>query len=328
MAGTTDAVAMSSGTAALVAAVKALGLGPEDEVITSPFTFAATLTAVIEAGAVVRLVDIDPHDYTIDPELVAAAITPATKAIMPVHLYGYPADMQRLEEIAAGSHIPIIEDAAQAHGARVGSRPVGTWGMGAFSFYATKNITTGEGGMVTTNNPAWADRLRLLRNQGMRARYEYELPGHNYRMTELQAAIGLAQLNSFEEWSARRRSNAQKLTAALDGTKGVELPFESAERHHAYHQYTIRVSESAAVSRDDLSKGLGRRGIETAIYYPRVAHDYECYRSHPQVRAAPVPHAQRAAQEVLSLPVHQWLKDDDIDEIAQAVTEVLSDTPH
>jgi perosamine synthetase len=323
IAGTTHAVATSSGTSALVACLQALALGPGDEVITTPFTFVATLNAILEAGATVRLVDIDPISFTIDPEQVASTITPATKAIIPVHLYGYPADMDRLERVAHNAGVTLIEDAAQAHGARIDSRSVGSWGMGVFSFYATKSITTGEGGMITTNDDMVADRLRLLRNQGMRARYDYEVVGHNYRMTDVQAAIGLSQLPLLEEWTNRRRSNASILTESLRGTQGIDLPVETGTRRHAFHQFTIRVRDNASLDRNGLAAALRDRGVETGIYYPRAAHDYECFRRHPLVIPSDVPQALRAAREVLSLPVHQWLSTGDLERIAESVKSSL-----
>jgi dTDP-4-amino-4,6-dideoxygalactose transaminase len=324
VAGTAHAVATTSGTSALVACVQALDLGPGDEIITTPFTFVATINAVLEAGASVRLVDILPGDFTIDPDRVAAALTPRTRAVIPVHLYGYPADMGRLAPLAADAGVAIIEDAAQAHGARVGGRPVGSWGLGVFSFYATKNMTTGEGGMVTTDDDALADRLRLLRNQGMRARYQYEIAGHNYRMTDLQAAIGLAQLAHLEEWTNRRRANAALLTEALRGTDGIDLPGEADDRHHVYHQYTIRVRDDAPLGRDALAARLRELGVETGIYYPHVAHDYDCFRDHPLVHAEPVPHAHEAADRVLSLPVHQWLVPAHVEQVAESVRTALA----
>ncbi len=323
IAGTAHAVATSSGSSALGACIEALGLKPGDEVITTPFTFVATLNAILEAGATARLVDINPTDFTIDPDQVALAITPATTAILPVHLYGYPADMARLEHLARKADVAIIEDAAQAHGARVGSQPVGSWGSGVFSFYATKNVTTGEGGMVTTNDEDVADRLRLLRNQGMRTRYHYEVAGHNYRMTDVQAAIGLSQLAHLEEWTNQRRSNARVLSEALRGVEGIDVPVEDGNRYHVYHQFTIRVRREAALQRDDLAAALWERGIETRVYYPRAAHEYDCFRGHPLVRPTPMPQVSRAAREVLSLPIHQWLSSEDLERIVESVTDAL-----
>ena len=206
LVGVQHAVATSSGTTALLAAFQALEIGPGDEVITTPFTFVASLNAILAVGATARFVDIRSDDFTLDMSLVKEALRPGTRAILPVHLYGYPADMLSLMKLVASSGIAVIEDAAQAHAASVAERSVGSFGTGIFSFYATKNITTAEGGMVTTSDDAVADRLRLLRSQGMRGRYEYELPGYNYRMTELQAALGVTELGRLDDYTERRRA--------------------------------------------------------------------------------------------------------------------------
>ena len=320
---TSHAIAVNNGTTALVAAMQGLGIGPGDEVITTPFTFVATLNAILEAGAVARLVDIDPEDFTIDPAAVADAIGPATRAIMPVHLYGCPADMDRLQKVADGADLAIIEDAAQAHGAQIDGRPVGSWGLGCFSFYATKNVTSGEGGMITTDDDDVADRLRLLRNQGMRARYEYVLPGHNYRMTELQAAVGLSQLPHLERWTERRRRNAAVLREALADVEGLTVPAEPSGRRHVNHQFTVRITDQARVDRDAVATLLLEAGIETGVYYPRLTNDYDCYRSHPQVSVGQVTRAGDAAREVLSLPVHQWLEPGEVDRVASTLVDIL-----
>ncbi|HVX21082.1 MAG TPA: DegT/DnrJ/EryC1/StrS family aminotransferase [Acidimicrobiales bacterium] len=321
--GVAHAVAVSSGTTALVAAVQALDLRPGDEVVTTPFTFVATLNAILEAGAVARLVDIEPGTFTINPDRVAEAIGPSTRAIMPVHLYGLPADMPRLSELAGEAGISLIEDAAQAHGAVVAGRPVGSWGIGAFSFYATKNLTTGEGGVVTTDDDALADRLRLLRNQGMRARYQYEVAGHNYRMTELQAAIGLSQLPHLDDWTSARQRHAQILRDALSGIQGLSLPDNDHSRTHVFHQFTVRIGDAARVDRDAVATALHKAGVESGIYYPKLTFDYDCYRDHPQVQVDQAPVASAAARQVLSIPVHQWLTNADLDAIATAMIGVL-----
>jgi perosamine synthetase len=322
--GADHAVAVSSGTIALVAAFDALRLAPGDEIITTPFTFVATLNAALQAGATVRLVDIRDDDYTIDPEAVRAAVTRRTRAIVPIHIYGYPADLPSLAKIASDIGAVIIEDAAQAHAATVEGRPVGTWGMGAFSFYATKNLTTGEGGMVTTDVQDWADHIRLLRNQGMRQRYEYLLQGNNYRMTEVQAAIGLAQICHLHDWTERRREHARRLSAGLADLDGVVLPREAAGRQHVYHQFTIRLAPASGLSRDLVAADLRNEGIETGVYYPRLCHDHPCFQSLPTIIPMPLPVATRMVDEVLSLPVHQWLSDEDVDQIVDALRSVIS----
>ena len=315
------AVAVNNGTSALVAAIRALGIGPGDEVITSPFSFVATLNAVLESGATCRFADIGP-DFCIDPAAAAALITPRTRALLPVHLYGLPADMDALMPLARQHGLAVVEDAAQAHGARVNGRAVGSFGVGCFSFYATKNVMCGEGGMITTNDDVLADRLRVLRNQGMRARYQYEMPGHNYRLTEVQAAIALPQVRALGEITAARRRNADRLTAGLSDLPGVLLPHVPEGREHVFHQYTIRLIATGR-TRDEIAARLADRGIGTGCYYPALMHDYDCYRSHPQVVVDPTPRAQEACAQVLSLPVHPHLSAADCDRIVTAVREAL-----
>jgi perosamine synthetase len=323
LCGTRHAVAVSSGTTALVAAMEALGIGPGDEVITSPFTFVATVNAVLEAGATVRLADIDPVSYTVLPGEIEQRLTDRTRAVVPVHLYGHPADMGGITAMIDSTPIAVVEDAAQALGATEGGRSVGTFGLGCFSLYATKHVTTGEGGMVTTDDDGLADRLRLLRNQGTRARYEYELPGHNYRLTDLQAALALPQMKRHPDRSARRRHHAARLTEGLAGVPGIVTPATREGATHAFHQYTVRVTSDARLQRDELSRALHAEAIETAIYYPKPIHAYDCYRHHPLVRVEPMPEAERASAEVLSLPVHPSLSDDDIDRIVETVRKLL-----
>ena len=224
LCGVPHAVAVNNGTTALVAAFEASGIGPGDEVVTSPFTFVATVNAALEVGATVRFGDIRDDDFCLDPDRLGDVIGPRTKAVVPVHLYGQCADMDAIAAIAADRGLTVVEDAAQAHGATLHGRPAGSWGTATFSFYATKNITTGEGGMVTTADDAVADRLRLLRNQGMRRRYEYEVPGHNWRMTDLHAALALPQLTTYPQAVAARQANADRLSAGLRDLPGVVVP--------------------------------------------------------------------------------------------------------
>ena len=322
LAGTAHAVAVSSGTTALVATLEALGVGAGDEVLTSPFTFVATLNAILEAGAIAAFVDIG-DDFAIPAERVASSIGSSTRVVMPVHLYGLPADMVAIADIAQQRGVAIVEDASQAHGATAGGRAVGSFGAGCFSLYATKNVTAGEGGVVTCNDEQLADRLRLLRNQGMRERYRYEIAGHNYRMTDLQAAVAVAQLERLGERTDRRRMNAALLDAALAGVPGLVRPRVPAGREHVWHQYTVRIAPDARCNREEVARQLRERGIETGIYYPEVVFDHACYREHPRVKAAEVPNARAAAREVLSLPVHPGLSESDIDRVATAVREVL-----
>jgi dTDP-4-amino-4,6-dideoxygalactose transaminase len=325
--GTTHAVAVANGTVALTAALRALGVGPGDEVVTSAFTFVATLNAILECGATPRFADIDPVTYNVDPESLERVCTERTRVVMPVHLYGQPADMTAIAKVAERAGASIVEDAAQAHGARVDGATVGGFGLATFSLYATKNITSGEGGVVTTNDDALADRLRLLRNHGMRARYEYELQGTNFRMTDVQAAIALPQLARLRETTARRQVNAAQLSEGLADLPGLITPVTTPGRDHVWHQYTVRITDDAPLDRDALAAALTDRGVQSGIYYPRVVFDYESYQQHPLVLAADVPHAREAARQVLSLPVHPHLSGDDLDRIVGAVRDAFGAQP-
>ena len=321
--GVKHAVAVNNGTTALVVAMEALAIGAGDEVITSPFTFVATLNAILESGATARFADIG-SDFNIDVECVASAVTDRTRALMPVHLYGYMADMDPLMGVATAHGLHVIEDAAQAVGAEYKGKRAGSFGVGCFSLYATKNLSTGEGGVVTTNDDGIADRLRLLRNQGMRQRYQYEIPGHNYRLTNLAAAVGIPQLGRLEEINEVRQKNAAVLRNGLSGVAGLVPPPEPAVgRNHVYHQFTVRITDEAAVSRDEFIAALTERGIGCGIYYPRVVFDYDSYRNHPRVVLADVPNATLAANEVVSLPVHPHLSASDLEQIVSAVRQVL-----
>jgi dTDP-4-amino-4,6-dideoxygalactose transaminase len=315
-------VAVANGTVSLVAALQALQLPPGGEVITSPFTFVATLNAILEAGLVARFADIG-DDFCVDPEQVEAQVSDRTSALMPVHLYGQPADMPLLVQLAHHHGLAIVEDAAQAHGARIDGRAVGSFGVGSFSLYATKNLMSGEGGLVTTNDSALADRLRLLRNQGMRARYQYEVAGHNYRMTELQAAVAIPQLARLAERTERRRANASRLTAGLAGVPGIVTPTVVPGREHVWHQYTVLVTEDSGRTRDDVAAQLDARGIGNGMYYPKPVYDYDCYRDHPRVVVEPMPRAEAVARQCLSLPVHPFLSDHQVDEVVAAVREAV-----
>jgi perosamine synthetase len=323
VAGARHAVAMNNGTSALIAALMAHDIGPGDEVITSPLTFVATLNAILLVGATPRFVDIG-DDFNLNPSLLADAITPATRAIVPVHLYGYPADMDQICEVSKNRGIVIVEDAAQAVGACQRGRATGSFGAGCFSFYATKNITTAEGGAVVTDDDTIATELRILRNQGQRSRYEYQRPGYNFRMTELQAAIGVGQLARLPQIVSARRSNARFLAEALSGTPGVIVPREASDRRHVFHQFTIRLTPDAAVSRERFLQHMNARGIECGVYYPRPVFDYACFRADPRVAEPEAPTTYRVCGEVVSLPVHPRLTQPDLARISEAALEVLT----
>jgi perosamine synthetase len=309
-------VATSSGTTALHLALLGYDIGPGDEVVTVPFTFIASANSILYTGARPVFVDIDDGDFTIDVAQVEAAITPRTKAIMPVSLYGQPADMPALVEIADRHGLAVVEDACQAHGAAIGDRKSGTWGAGTFSFYPTKNMTTGEGGMITTNDGALAERVRLLREHGMKVRYHHDVVGYNFRMTDIAAAIGLAQLPKLAAYNERRRAIAARYDRDL---RGVVTPGVRHGVRHVYHQYTIRVHD-----RDAFAESLRGRGVGSAIYYPIPVH-----RQKPFIalgygdEAYPV--TDRLTEEVLSIPVHPSLSDDEVDQVIAAVNATAAE---
>jgi dTDP-4-amino-4,6-dideoxygalactose transaminase len=319
--GVAHAVAVSSGTTALVAAFQALGIGPGDEVVTTPFTFVATVNAALEAGATVVLADVEPAAFALDPDAAAAAVGPRTAAVAPVHLYGQCADVPAFAALADRHGLALVEDAAQALGAAVGPAMAGSTGVGTFSLYATKNVTTAEGGVVTTQDAAVADRLRILRNQGMRARYEYEVPGHNYRLTDLQAAVGLPQMDRLDDIVTARRANAAALTAGLAGLERCTTPVELPGRSHVWHQYTVTLADD--VDRDGFVSRMAERGVTCGVYYPRLVSDYDCYREHPRVVGDPTPVAASLARRVVSLPVHPRLGFADVERIVDAVGAAL-----
>ncbi|MFD0556132.1 dTDP-4-amino-4,6-dideoxygalactose transaminase [Stackebrandtia endophytica] len=314
------AIAVNSGTTALVAAIEAAGIGPGDEVVTSPFTFVATVNAILESGAAVRFADISRADFCVTAASVEAALSPRTRAVIPVYLYGQCADMPGIEATAKRHGLAVIEDAAQAFGATVDGRAAGSFGLGCFSLYATKNLTAGEGGIITTVDDDIAERLRLDRNQGMRRRYEYFQVGHNRRLTDLAAAVALPQLVTYPQTVKQRRLNAERLAEGLDGLP-LRTPRQLADREHVWHQFTVQLAPD--IDRDAVAEALADRGVGTGVYYPRLAHDYDCYREHPRVIRTSTPVAAAVAASCLSLPVHQHLTEADLNQIVEAVRTVL-----
>ena len=264
LVGTRHAVAVNNGTTALIAALQVQDLQPGDEVLTTPFTFVATLNAILEAGATARFADISESDFNIDPAVAADRIGDRTKVLMPVHLYGQSADMGALMPLASKNGLTVVEDAAQAHGATFDGRGAGSFGVGCFSFYATKNLTTAEGGMITTDDDAIADRLRVLRNQGMRARYQYEMVGQNYRMTDLQASLALPQMATYMQQVEARRRNAEALRVGLKDVEGLILPSELSGRGHVWHQFTLLLAEDAPITRDQFEVSVWPRRTSLA----------------------------------------------------------------
>jgi len=309
-----NCIAVNSGTSGLHLALIAAGIKPGDEVIVPSFTFAATANSVKLVGATPIFVDINPLTFNIDPVAIESAITPRTRAIQPVHLYGQPAAMSEILDIARKHDLLIFEDAAQAHLANLNGKPVGTFGTAAtFSFYPTKNMTSGEGGMITTASSEIARNCRLLRNQGMEARYINEIIGFNNRMTDIHAAIGRVQLRKLTEWTNIRRKNADFFDQNL---KGVVTPFVSKGAFHVYHQYTIRVLDH---DRDTFSTKMTESGIGNGVYYPTPVHRLPSFD-----QASHLPETSRACREVISIPVHPSLTQQDLEKIVTVINSISS----
>jgi perosamine synthetase len=318
--GVNHAIAVSSGTTALHVALLAHGIGEGDSVITTSFSFIATANTILYTGAHPVFVDIEPDTFNIDPAKIEAAITPRTKAIMPVDLFGHPADRAKIRELARKYNLAVIEDACQAHLAEVNGVKVGAFGTGCFSFYPTKNMTCGEGGMITTNDPVIAEKASILRAHGMRKRYYHDELGYNFRMTNLHAAIGRVQLTRLAGWNEKRRTNAAYLTNKLQelGAK-VTTPTVREGNVHVFHQYTIRVLPDSAVSRDELVARLGEAGIGCGVYYPLPIHQQKVYLERGYRVSLPV--TEQAALEVVSLPIYPALTAGQLDRIAETVAE-------
>ncbi len=317
--GVGHAILMSNGTVTQEAILHALGIGPGDEVITVSFSFNATVSVILRTGATPVFVDIREDDFCMDPAQVEAAITPRTKAIMPVHLYGLMADMDPLVDIAKRHGLPIVEDAAQAHGATYHGLRAGRFGPAMFSLYATKNLMTGEGGFATTDDDDLADRIRLFRNHGMRVRYYHESLGTNYKPSDLAAAIGLAQLTRLDERTEQRRRNAAFLTEHL----GADFltPAVPAGREHVWHQYVMRFPGE----RQQVIDGLTERGIGTLIYYPVPIHRQAYLQAYvPGAAELDLPVTTKLSDEVLAIPVHPRLSDEDLVAIVDAVRAVAT----
>ncbi|WP_019871508.1 DegT/DnrJ/EryC1/StrS family aminotransferase [Salinispora oceanensis] len=312
LTGGSHCVAVNSGTSALQLTLLALGFGPGDEVIVPSFSFAATANAVRLVGAEPVFVDIERDSFCLDPEAVAAAVTPRTVAVMPVHLYGHPAAMDRIATIADQHGLAIVEDAAQAHGASLNGSPVGALGTaGCFSFYPTKNMHSLEGGMISTRDAELARTLRLLRNQGMEQRYANEIVGANMRMTDVAAAVGRVQLTQLAEWTEQRCANAKFLDSAI--TSMVTPPVADGARH-VYHQYTVRTKGN----RDAAQQRLTELGVGNAVYYPTPIHRLKPYLAeNGEPGPWDLPETERAAAEVISLPVHPSLTQVELERIAE-----------
>lgn len=310
-------IAMNSGTSALHLGFIAAGVKPGDEVIVPSFSFAATANAVALAGATPIFADIDPTTFNMDPDHVETLITPKTTAIMPVHLYGHIAAMDRYEEIASKYGVKIIEDAAQGHLAAMNGRNAGEFGVVAsFSFYPTKNMTAGEGGMVVTDDAEIARTLRLLRNQGQEIRYQNEIIGFNTRMTDIHAAIGRVQLGKLPGWTAQRQANAAYLDANL---KGVVVPHVAPGTTHSYHQYTIRIPGGSAEKRDAFMVAINAKGVGCGVYYPTPIHRLPSFQLDLHL-----PETELVIKECVSLPIHPSLTQSDLETIVSVVNEVAA----
>ena len=314
--GVPHAVATSSGTTALHLALLAAGVGRGAEVITVPFTFIASAGSVLYTGARPVFVDVEPGSFMMDPARVEAAITPRTRAIMPVSLYGQPADLPAIEAITQRHGLKLIEDAAQSHGAALDGRRSGSWGQGVFSFYPTKNMTTGEGGMITTADADVAEWARLRREHGMKVRYHHDVLGYNFRMSDIHAAIGLAQLDKLPAFNARRIAIAARYTESL---RGVVSPWQRPGSTHVFHQYTLRV-----LKRDAFVEQLRERGVGTGVYYPIPVH-----RQKPFIELGygdqSFPVSEQLSEEVVSIPVHPGLSDEEVDTVIAAVNAAAAE---
>ncbi len=308
--GTKHAIATSSGTTAIHIALLGAGIGNGAEVITTPFTFYASTTPILFCGAKPVFVDIDPRTFNIDPAKIEAAITDKTKALLIVDLYGQPVDRAPLMELCEQHDLILIEDSCQAHGAEYKGTKVGNFGLaGCFSFYPTKNMTTGEGGMIVTNDDGLNEQSRLLRNHGQKDRYEYTMVGYNFRMTDIEAAIGVEQLKKLDKNNAIRIKNAAYFSEKL--ADNVEVPYVIPDVKHVYHQYTLKTR-----SRDTLQAHLRDQNIGSIIYYPQPLHQFETLKDYHR---SDLKNSEEIAKQVLSLPVHPKLTHDDLERITNSV---------
>lgn len=311
--GVKHAIASANGTTALTIALMAAGIKQGDEVIIPSFSFAATATSVLSASAVPVFADVEDQTFCLDPEKVEAAITPRTKAIMPVHLYGHPANLVALQKIADKHGLIVIEDAAQAHGAQICEQRVGSFGVGAFSFYPSKNMTTGEGGMTTTNDDEIARRARMIRQHGMSTTYYHEVIGYNFRMTNIHAAIGREQIKKLEGWNNARIANGTYLNQHLTR---VRPPVISEGCRHVFHQYTVLVDETD--DRDAMLKRLNERGIMARVYYPLPIHRQPIFLELGYGNVE-VPVSEALTKRVMSIPVHPSLSQEDLEYMVDEV---------
>ncbi len=315
------AFAVNSGTAALHLALMAAGVGVGDEVIVPSFSFIATAEVVALVGAKPVFVDINPRTYNIDHEKIEKAVTEKTRAIVPVDLYGLPADMQPIREIADKHRLVIMEDAAQAHGAMYLGKPAGSFAdIACWSFYASKNMTTGEGGMVTTNKEEYADKLPFMRAHGEKEEYFSSMIGHNYRMPEVMGAIGSVQLRKLPKFLGTRRRNAQQLSEKLCKIGRLQLPSELKDYRHSWYLYTVRLKDASESSRDKVVKKLRQKNIGATVYYRTPIHLMPYYKQFGKYQ---LPETEKSSKQVFSLPVHPAVTSEQIDYIGETAIELL-----
>jgi perosamine synthetase len=315
--GTKFAIAVNSGTAALHVALMAAGIGPGDEVITTPFSFIATANCCQFVGAKPVFVDIDEKTFNISPQEILKKINARTKALIVVDLYGQACDMDEILSICKKHNLILIEDACKAHGAKFGQRKVGSFGIGCFSFYPTKNMTTGEGGMITTDDEEVALRSRLARQHGQSQRYVHTTLGYNFRLTDIAAALGICQLKTLDSANNQRILNATYLTEHIQPIKGLTPPYLAENRNHVFHQYTIKVTPEYKYSREILQKKLMEKGVATIIYYPTPIHQQPYYKKLGYQESLPV--SESMAKQVLSLPVHPLVGKAGLKTIVEAI---------
>ncbi|BAI60925.1 putative aminotransferase [Methanocella paludicola SANAE] len=320
--GAGHAIAVNSGTAALHVALLAKGIGPGDEVITTPFTFIATANSILFTGAKPVFVDIEPDTFNIDVNRIRDKITKRTKAVIPVDLYGHCAEMKAIMDIAEDHGLAVIEDACQAHGASVDGKKAGSFDIGCFSFYPTKNMTTSEGGMITCNDDDVAEKARMIKSHGSKVRYYHEMLGYNLRMTDISAAIGLAQLKKVDRFNEARIRNAMLLSEKLKDIPGIVTPAIKPGYKHVFHQYTIRVTDEAKLGRDELMGELNHACIGNSIYYPLPIHQQPSFRNIVNGNRYPV--SELMSKQVISLPVHPSVTADEIQFMADNIRVVLT----
>lgn len=315
------AIAVSSGTAALHISLLAAGIQQGDEIITTPFSFIATANCCLYVRAKPVFVDIDPNTFNINPDLIEKSITSKTKAIIPVHLFGLPSEMEKIKKIASKHKLLIIEDACQAHGASINRKKVGSFGLaGCFSFYATKNVASGEGGIITTNNKTFADKCRLIRSHGSKIKYIHNELGYNFRMTDIEAAIAIEQLKKLPSNNITRINNAFYLNKNIN-IKGIVLPKIYANFTHVFHQYTIRITQDCPFSRDELVNYLEKNGIGYGIFYPLPIFEQKYYKKIGICKKYKnkLPSVKRICKEVISLPIHPLVSSEDLEKIVQTI---------